>query len=1164
MTKFEVNDPFRKEPTRWFGLGASSASLGEAHPGELELRDFADGTLAEPDLERLAEHLGQCAFCRQEIDDIARRDVFLARLQSASVTSEDFADRPGERRAATRALRRAARRSSASGGSLAHDHGALPREVGPYVIVREIGRGGMGVVYLARHAELDRPVALKMILSGEFASEVERQRFRREAELAARVRHPNIVQVYEVGLYRGRPYLALEWCDGGSLADQVGIEDWAPMRAAELVATLADAIEAAHRRGVVHRDLKPSNILLQSPTDPGAPARGGDAIPKVADFGLARALERKSGLTSTGDAVGTPQYMAPEQANGKPAGPPADIYALGAILYELLTGRPPFRGDTPMEIVQAVANDRPVTPRRLRPAVPRDLETVVLKALESEPAKRYPTARAMADDLRCFITSRPIQAKPPTSRDHLVKWVRRRPGLATLWGTLLAVVLGAFIAITTLWFDAVKARDQATEAGALARRESDRERRIRYVAGISAAASALELDHAVEARGLLENLPAEYRNWEWRQLAGQLDNSTIMFRPAEGPVTAFDLAPDGKSFAYAALGQTELRLRNIASSQELGRFDKLDAAITAAAFSPDGARVAAGTANGTIRVWPAAGGTAVASLAGKRAPVRSLVFDHTGSRLLSANDKLEVDLWDIALGRPIPLNREGMYLRFSPDARTVICKAPGEVKFHRAEDGQRIEICDAAEGAPQAAAFTPDGSLVATAGAFPATDVVLHPFMANGKTTQFKGHSNTVISVDFSQDGARMASGSLDQTVRLWDAKTGSSLAVLHGHRAKLLTVQFTSDSRRLLTHSEDDALRLWDTSDGASLGSLRGHATVSSIHLSRDGQLVGVLDTRGTVRIWNLDQVVRRGVLSGHESFVYDVATSARGRWIASASWDETVRFWDQSAGGRPISSKRLSGFVTSVTPAPTGDRFATVEHWGLVRMWEPPATEPLWSATFDSAHDGQSDGRPTFHPLQNVLAVAGDKNWSVRFYDATTGTPLGGLRGHELPTTDIAFSPDGQTMATADAGGELRVWDFPSRSSRLVLKAHAGPISRITFHPSGMRLASASIDGSVQIWDARTDKLVATLKHAGPVYGIAFNPDGTRLATACADNLIRLWDTTHFEQVAEIRGHNAYVHAVAWSADGTRLVSGSGDRTVRIWEAPTAPRIGATSHED
>ncbi len=869
----------------------------------------------------------------------------------------------------------------------------------------------------------------------------------------------------------------------------------------------------------------------------------------VADFGLAKGADPEEALTDTGDIVGTLRYMPPERFDGR-SDARGDVYALGATLYELLTLRPAFDEADRTRLIERVLETEPIPPRRRDRRVPRDLETIVLKAMAKEPSRRYATAGLMAEDLRCFLDGRPIRARPPNALDRLSKWARRRPAMAALSATLLAVLLGAFIAITDLWVNATKARDRATAAADLARRRGEMERRIRYQAGISAAASALELDHPDEARSLLADLPEECRGWEWSHLAGQLDNSSLLFRPEEGPVRAFDLAPDSSSFAYSVEGAAELRLRRTAEGRDSARFVGLAAAITCDAFSPDGTRVAAGSADGSIRVWRVEDGDTVAALAGRGSAIRTMEFDRDASRLLFVDERFEAHLWELVGGRRIRLG-PARATHFSPDGRSIFCTAGSEVRFLRSADGRPFSPAGVGGGL-QAAAFSPDGARIATGGYFPANDINIHRFAAADKAIAVKGHANSINSLDFSPDGRRLASGSLDQTARIWDAATGSNLAVLHGHRAKLVEVRFVSGGRRVLTRSEDGAIRLWETSDGASLGSLRGHAGCAAMSLSRDGRLVAVADPAGTVRIWDLDRMVRGGVLAGHTSFVYDVAIAADGRWVASASWDETVRFWDPHGGGQSVCSRPLGGYVRSITASPSGHRFAWVGKPGVLHLWEPPAIEPLWSARFEVGAAADSDGRVAFHPRVGILAVAGDREWSVRLHDVATGEFLEGLRGHDRATSDVAFSPDGESIATADVGGTLRLWDFASRSPRAAIKAHDGIISRVAFHPGGAMLASASLDGSVRIWGAASGTPIATLKQASPVYGLAFHPDGTRLAAACRDNTIRLWDMGHFEKVAELRGHRAYVHAVAFGADGTRLVSGSGDYTVRIWDAP------------
>jgi serine/threonine protein kinase len=341
-----------------------------------------------------------------------------------------------------------------------------------YEILEVLGQGGMGVVYQARQTQLDRLVALKMILAGPCARLEQRARFRAEAEAAARLRHPNVVQIYDVGEHDGQPYFSMEYVDGGSLAQKLAGSLLPTRQAAELAATLADAVHAAHQHGIIHRDLKPANILLQKnspqrhkehkeedkenyssvPSSCSLCLCGEFFLPKITDFGLARRLDdNAAGPTQTGAILGTPSYLAPEQAEGKTrtVGPAVDVYALGAILYEMLAGRPPFQGESTLETLEQVRTREPIPPSRLRPRVPRDLETICLKCLEKEPHRRYAGADELAGDLRRFLAGEPIRARPTPGWERAVKWTRRKPAVAGL----LAVSAAAAASFLGLWFD---------------------------------------------------------------------------------------------------------------------------------------------------------------------------------------------------------------------------------------------------------------------------------------------------------------------------------------------------------------------------------------------------------------------------------------------------------------------------------------------------------------------------------------------------------------------------------------------------------------------------------------------------------------------------------------------------------------------------------------
>ena len=404
-------------------------------------------------------------------------------------------------------------------------------------ILSELGRGGMGVVYKARQTRLNRLCALKIILPGEHEGTEFRARLLSEAETIAKLRHPNVVQIYGLGDHDGRPYFEMEYIEGGSLAGRLDGTPWAPGPAAKLVAVLARAVGDAHRLGIVHRDLKPANVLLTA-----------DMEPKVSDFGLARLLTSDVRLTHTGQLVGTPCYMAPEQAEAGAVdvGPEADVYSLGAIVYELLTGHPPFRGATTLQTLDLVRSREPVPPRELQPATPRDLQTICLKCLEKEPWKRYATAALLADDLTRFLDHEPIRARPVGRLGRLARWARRSPVPAGLLAALVLTGLVALTAILLQWRNAnalarslsvanrqseqrrqraVDAQERAELAGDEARRLGEAERRERYRSNVAAANAALQLQNGDTARRYLEAAPPEHRDWEWRHLYSQLDSA---------------------------------------------------------------------------------------------------------------------------------------------------------------------------------------------------------------------------------------------------------------------------------------------------------------------------------------------------------------------------------------------------------------------------------------------------------------------------------------------------------------------------------------------------------------------------------------------------------------------------------------------------------------
>jgi tRNA A-37 threonylcarbamoyl transferase component Bud32 len=506
-------------------------------PSADDLFAFAVGRLAADAREPIARHIETCAACLTRLNQLNEpNDPLLAELRDPIPTGL-FSE-------------------SKRADSLSPDAEPSPEAAGwpavpGYEILRELGRGGMGVVYQARQLRLNRLVALKMVLAGAHARPEDLLRFLAEAEAVAQLQHPHIVQIYEASQHAGLPFFALEFLEGGSLAQKLQGSPLPAQEAAQLVERLARAMQAAHERGIIHRDLKPANVLLDQA-----------GRPKITDFGLAKRVDAGTGLTRTGAIMGTPSYMAPEQAagQGKEVGVAGDVYALGAILYELLTGRPPFKAATPLETVRQVLEEEPVSPRRLQPGLARDLETICLTCLHKEPGRRYPSALALAEDLRRYRQGEPITARPVGSVGRFARWCRRNPVVAGLTGAV-AVSLMAGTTISTYF--AIEARQRATIERAERERaraaEDDLEQALARSLVRPLDPGLVPLVDAVDAEGKVLSTPEIEALWELAGTANERLRRRFLEEALRNESTSKQLGNRAEWFVHAAVGMDRRR-----------------------------------------------------------------------------------------------------------------------------------------------------------------------------------------------------------------------------------------------------------------------------------------------------------------------------------------------------------------------------------------------------------------------------------------------------------------------------------------------------------------------------------------------------------------------------------------------------------------------------
>jgi WD40 repeat protein len=981
---------------------------------------------------------------------------------------------------------------------------------------------------------------VKVLLSGRLAGPEFVQRFRTEAAAAASLQHPNIVAIHEVGFREGQHFFAMDYVAGRSLAQITRDGPLPPRRAAGYVKTAAEAIQYAHERSILHRDLTPANVLIDEHDQP-----------KVTDFGLAKRLEKDTELTLSGQVLGSPNYMPPEQAAARRGlvGKRSDVYSLGAILYHLLTGRAPFAGDTVAKTLQQVENIEPVSPQLLNPGVPRDLETICLKCLEKEPARRYASAQELADELGRFLDRKPILARPVSRPEKVWRWCRRNPVIATLAAAAVFIFLLGFAGVT---WEGQRAREAAADA-----------RRQGSVAQGRLYAAQMRLAHAAYKEGRIGAGLALIRAQ----------------KPAPGK-------PDFRGFDWRYLYRLCSQSQGEVIATNTSGFHSVD-------FSPDGRTVAFGTGDGMVEIFDLNSRQRVDRWQAHSGVLAGLVFCPGNANWLatvSGDDGL-LKLWDLALKRAVFTTETlvGMptfvKVAFSPRGRFLAAAAP---------DGQSLNLWEVRSsppgGVPTAglkanlpfvgpATFSQDERTMAVCNGSSPTDffqfnVALYDLSDGTLVDLGHVHFDGITSVTFSRDGSKLATGSSDERVVLWDIKSRATDCICQANFITVSSVAFAPDGRTLFVSSWDERIYSWDLQEPAQPNFLAGHsAAINGLAISPNGRSLASVSQDGTARLWDTRSDGTASLAQPHSEFttllrpedtispangqrgISGVAVSPDQLHLAAATLDKLI-LWDLQTGAVVTNVAAIDLFKVetakfrSVTFSPDGTRLAVGGANGAAAILDGVTLQPLLGPI--QLHGSQITDID--YGLNGaVLATGGGFGTGIKLTDATTGQRIADFNGVEgfYPMQPLAVSPDGKRLAMGSPEQSIRLWDIASRRLLATCPKKVRFPFCMRFTPDGRRLAFSDTLGFLYLWDLSGQQPLRKLAgHNGPVTALAFAPDGT-LASGGMDRTIRLWHPDIDQEVAVLEGHRGSVFWVAFAEHGKTLVSGSTDGALNLWRA-------------
>jgi WD40 repeat protein/serine/threonine protein kinase len=1140
-------------------------------------------------------------------------ETFVARYRAGERPSvQEYADRYPELADQIRALfpalvmmeeHRPGKEELASVTPRGLDVSKIPKQLGEYRILREVGRGGMGVVYEAVQETLGRHVALKVLPFNPLANPTHLERFRREARTAARLHHTHIVPVFGVGEWEGIHFFAMQFIHGQGLDDVLqevrrlrrqqdptvpgrgapgeslafsvaeslltGQFSSSSRLSAESVSGQGSNVACDHSLLTTHHSPTSSDLTSQTESkyfrsvaqiglqvaEALAYAHGQGVLHRdikpsnllldmagqvwITDFGLAK-TEESDELTRTGDMVGTLRYMAPERLSGK-ADPRSDVYGLGITLYEMLTLRPAFADSARHEVIKKVVEEDPPSPHKLDRKVPRDLETIVLKAIAKDPPKRYVTAENMAEDLRRFLADRPIEARRSSATEQAWRWCRRNPTVAALTAALFLLLAAIAVVASVGYAQTALALSREAKQRGLADLALAREAEQRGLADEA-------LTREAEQRGLAEQEAVRNRNLAYAadmQLAAQLwENEPASARPVAELLQAYIPKPGEKGLREFTWFYQQRLLHD---AHEL----PVDQPVLRVGFTPVG----------HILTFEASHIRCREKMTGKVVRQRWVPggwsFDFTSDgRLAAIGGDGRVIFYDTTTGQ------EQLFLQGLSQIKDIAFSPHGEALAVIQADG-RTRAWEVPTG-KQLATFAVSQTSRFCALSADAKTLVLAPYPNHNELSIYRAGQKdpqiirarhvTIGAMVYSPDGRTIVAGDNHGHLDLYDATTGERKHTFPPMGLRVDALAFSSDGRRLCVGRLSGLVTVWNMVTRRPMWHLKGHTTkVGSVAFAADGQMLVSAGEEGTVRLWELPpisepRILRKG--AGQERVAY----SGDGRWLAAGGYHTFL--WD----ARTYRLEHQLPRSCSVAFSPDSKILATAGDESQVWLWEPSTGRLLRTI---SARPGEPIPNRriitalSFSPDGKLLAAGmGHQNWFAgnyaqvaKVWEVASGKEVAELP-HDSTVPALQFSPDGRTLATACQDHRIRLWQVGSWQVRL---SWEGPydFAAVAFVPGENQLVTGNGDGILQLWDPDTGQPLRPLgQHAHRVNSLAFSPDGKTLASGGSDLVVKLWSMASGRELRTLRGHTSYVSGLAFAGDGQALVSIAENDGVQLWD--------------